>query len=762
MVARFGRFPPGRRPYSRCARPGGGCPQSQAAEYALPYETLARAIDSASVTSETQQNVVGAGPAAPVAKRVPAARTYHGDTTEDPYAWLADSSDAGTVAYLNAENRYTDASTERLTALRDAIFDEIKGRTKQTDLSVPVREGGWWYYARTVEGQQYAIRCRTAVAPGEKLPPRTDSGGPLPGEEVLLDGNEAAAGSAFFAVGTFNVSPNGGLLAYSTDFRGDERYTLRVKDLVTGELLADEITNVFYGSAWSADATALFYVTVDDSWRPYQVWRHMMGTPAAADVVVFEETDRRFSVGVELTRSHRYLVITSHSAVTSEVWFLDAADPTGEFAVVAPRRQGVEYQVGHQRLADGTDRLIVLHNDSAENFELATASPASPATWTPLIPHRADTRLLHASAFAGHLVVHLRRDGLTGLRIIDDAGAARDVPFAEPLYTIAPGGNPEYETDSYRLLYTSLVTPQSVYQCELATGELTLLKRTPVLTLPGQAPYEPDGYVQCREWATAPDGARVPISVVHRKQTPRDGSAPCVLYGYGSYEACSDPVFSIPRLSLLDRGFVMAIAHVRGGGEMGRRWYEQGKLLAKRNTFTDFVAAAQHLAAAGYTAADRLIARGGSAGGLLVGAAVNLAPGAFGGIVAQVPFVDALNSMLDPDLPLTVAEWEEWGDPLHDEDSYAYMKTYSPYENVTAQRYPPILATASLNDTRVRYHEPAKWIARLRAQARGGPFLLKTQMDAGHGGPSGRYAAWAEEAFVIAWIIDTARARGQR
>jgi oligopeptidase B len=698
---------------------------------------------------------VSAGLTAPAAKRVPAPRTYHGDTTDDPYAWLADTSDPDTVAYLQAENRYTGASTEHLTGLRDTIFAEIKGRTKETDLSVPVREGGWWYYTRTVEGQQYAIRCRTAAEPGQRLPPPAGSGAPLPGEEVLLDGNEAAAGSAFFAVGTFNVSPGGDLLAYSTDFRGDERYTLRVKDLRTGELLADEITNVFYGSAWSADASALFYVTVDESWRPCKVWRHMMGTPASADVVVFEEADRRFSVGVGLTRSHRYLLITSHSAVTSEVWFLDAADPTGEATVVAPRRQGVEYQVGHQRLGDGTDRLIVLHNDGAQNFELATAAPAEPAAWTPLVPHRADTRLLHADAFAGHLVVHFRRDGLTGLRIIDAAGAARDVPFAEPLYTVAPAANPEYDTDTYRLHFTSLVTPHSVYQCELGTGALTLLKRTPVLTLPGQAPYEPGDYVQRREWAAAPDGTRVPISLVYREQTSLDGSAPCVLYGYGSYEACSDPVFSIPRLSLLDRGFVMAIAHVRGGGELGRRWYEDGKLLAKRNTFTDFVAAAQHLAASGFTSAGRLAARGGSAGGLLVGAAVNLAPGSFGGIVAQVPFVDALNTMLDPDLPLTVAEWEEWGDPLHDERSYAYMKGYSPYENVTAQRYPPILATASLNDTRVRYHEPAKWIAALRMAAHGGSFLLKTQMDAGHGGPSGRYAAWAEEAFTVAWIIDT-------
>jgi len=701
-----------------------------------------------------------------VAKRIPAERTHHGDTTADPYAWLADSSDADTIAYLTAENAFTDAVTAHLAGLRASIYAEIKGRTKQTDLSVPVRQGGWWYYSRTVEGQQYAIRCRSRVA-GETLPPSTADGSPLPGEEVLLDGNEAAAGAGFFALGAFNVSPRGDLLAYSTDFRGDERFTLHVKDLGTGELLADEIAGVFYGSAWSAGAEALFYITVDKTWRPHRVWRHTIGTPAADDVLVFEEADRRFSVAVELTRSRRYLLITSHSAVTSEVWFLDAADPAGQFQVVTPRRQGVDYRVEHQRLTDGGDRLIILHNDGAENFELATAESADPAAWTPLIPHRADTRLLGADAFQDHIVVHFRRDGLTGLRIVGSAGSAgsagsgdatRDVAFGETLYTVAPAGNPEYDSGTYRLLYTSLVTPASVYECDLSTGALTLLKRTPVLALAGQAPYDPGAYAQHREWAVAPDGTRVPISLVGQRATPRDGSAPCVLYGYGSYEASSDPVFSISRLSLLDRGFVLAIAHVRGGGEMGRRWYEDGKLASKRNSFTDFVASAQHLAAAGWTSPDRLVARGGSAGGLLVGAAVNLAPAAFGGIVAQVPFVDALNTILNPELPLTVAEWEEWGDPLHDARIYSYMKTYAPYENVTAQRYPPILATASLNDTRVLYHEPAKWIARLRTEAGGGPFLLKTELGAGHSGPSGRYAAWHEEAFIDAWIIDTAGA----
>ena len=513
---------------------------------------------------------------------------------------------------------------------------------------------------------------------------------------------------------------------------------------------------MFYGSAWSADGSALFYVTVDEAWRPYRVWRHTIGTPAAADVLVFEEADRRFSVAITLTRSRGYLLITSRSAVTSEVRLLAAADPAGEFTVVAPRRQGIQYRVGHQRLPEGKDRLIILHNDGAENFELATAVPANPAAWKPLIAHRADTRLIAADAFQDHIVVHFRREGRTGLGIIDAAGAVRDITFAESLYTVAPAANPEYASDTFRLRYTSLVTPASVYQCDLKSGSLTLLKRTPVLAAAGQAPYDPDAYVQYREWAVAADGTPVPISIVCNRSTPRDGSAPCVLRGYGSYEACSDPVFSIPRLSLLERGFVVAIAHVRGGGEMGRRWYEDGKLLSKRNSFTDFIASAQHLAAAGWTSPGRLIATGGSAGGLLVGAAVNLAPSAFGGIAAQVPFVDALTTILDPDLPLTVTEWEEWGDPLHDPAVYAYMKGYTPYENITTERYPPILATAGLNDTRVLYHEPAKWIARLRAEARGGPFLLKTQMAAGHGGPSGRYAAWREEAFITAWIIATA------
>ncbi|HEY6789613.1 MAG TPA: S9 family peptidase [Trebonia sp.] len=708
-------------------------------------------------------------PVPPSAKPVPSERTHHGDTVVDEYAWLTDPKDPETIAYLEAENAYTESLTERLATLRATVFSEIKARTQETDLSVPDRKGGYWRYARTVEGQQYPLFCRRAVRPGEVTPPMPADGQPLDGEEVLLDGNVLAEGSNFFSVGTYSVSPGDRLLAYSTDFSGDERYTMRVKDLVTGEVLSDEIPDTFYGCAWSLDATSLFYVTVDEAWRPYRVWRHAIGTPASADVVVFEEEDERFWVSVGLSRSERYIYVHTASKLTSEWRLLDAAAPAGDLTVVAPRRQGVEYDV-----EDAADRLLILHNDGGGepdgkvDFELATAplpGAGDMTVWTPLIPHSPGTRLLGMDAFADYTVVYFRRNGLTGLRVLpasaaagDSAGQhdARDIAFPEPIYTVEPGANPEFATTTFRLGYTSMVTPGSVYDCDLATGDLTLLKRKPVLPSPSGVAFDPADYEQHREWATAADGTQVPVSVVCRKGTPRDGSAPCLLYGYGSYEHSVDPSFSIPRLSLLDRGFVFAIAHVRGGGELGRSWYNQGKMLAKRNTFTDFAACAAHLVATGWTSAGRLVARGASAGGLLMGAVANLAPGQFAGIVAQVPFVDALTSILDPSLPLTVTEWEEWGDPLHDADVYRYMKSYTPYENVAPVEYPAIFALTSLNDTRVAYHEPAKWIARLRATARGGPFLLKTEMEAGHGGRSGRYDAWEEEALVLAWIIATA------
>ena len=679
----------------------------------------------------------------PVAKKIPAERTHHGDTVVDEYAWLRDKDDPDTIAYLKAENEFTEEATAHLGDLRGRLYEEIKKRTQETDLSVPTRKGGYWYYTRTVEGQQYGIHCRRAVRVGEVDPPSTSDGQALDGEEILLDGNALAEGHDFFSLGTFDASPDGRRLAYSADFAGDERFTLHVKDLSTGEVLADEVPGVFYGSAWSADGSTLFYVTVDDAWRPYRVWRHAVGTAAGEDVIVHEEADERFWVGIELTRSEKFLTIDIHSKITSEVRLIPADNPTSAPFVVAERRQGVEYGVEHHG-----HRLLILHNDGAEDFALSYTSVDSPGEWVTMIEHSPGTRLESVDAFAQHLVVSLRRDGLTGVRVIPLASdAGHDISFPEPIYTVGVGSNPEYDTSVIRVHYTSLVTPDSVYDYNMDTRAMVLRKRKPVL-----GGFDPEQYEQHREWALADDGTRVPISLVCRRGTPRDGSAPCVLYGYGSYESSMDPWFSIPRLSLVDRGVVFAVAHVRGGGELGRRWYEEGKLLAKKNTFTDFVACARHLDGT-WTSAERLVARGGSAGGLLMGAVANLAPAAFGGIVAQVPFVDALNTILDASLPLTVTEWEEWGNPLESAEVYQYMKSYTPFENVADLEYPPILAMTSLNDTRVLYHEPAKWIARLRAVAPNGSYLLKTEMEAGHGGPSGRYDAWREEAFISAWIL---------
>lgn len=699
----------------------------------------------------------GAAATPPVAKKVPTERTYHGDTVIDDYAWLADKENPDTIAYLAAENAHTDAVTAPLADERERIFREIKDRTQETDLSVPTREHGWWYYRRTAEGRQYGVQCRVAAG-DETEPPTIEPGAELPGEQVLLDGNELAAGHDFFALGTFTVSPDGRYLAYADDYAGDERFTLRVKDLDTGKPLDDEVPDTSYGAAWSADGRYLLYPTVDHAWRPYRIWRHRVGTPATDDVLVREEPDERFWIGVGLTRSERYLLIEAHSKVTSEVACIPADDPTAEPRIVRPRRQDVEYEVDHQTVADGTDRFVILHNDpdcgGGRNFALATAPVDAPANWTPLVQHRDDTRLLDMDVFAEYLVVHLRRDGLPGLRVHQwrpdgGLGAGHDVEFPEALHTVEPDSNPEYHTTMLRLAYTSLVTPRSVYDYQLASHDLLLRKRQPVL-----GGYDAAEYEQVRDWATAADGTRVPISIVRRRDRPTDASAPLLLYGYGSYEISVDPTFQVARLSLLDRGFAFAIAHVRGGGEMGRAWYDDGKTLAKKNTFTDFIACARRLVDAGWTMVPRLAAMGGSAGGLLMGAVANEAPDAFGAIVAVVPFVDTLNSILDPSLPLTVMEWDEWGDPLHDPEVYRYMKSYSPYENVSTRDYPPIYVETSLNDTRVLYHEPAKWVARLRA-AGARSVILKTEMEAGHGGRSGRYDAWREQARMYAWIVST-------
>ncbi len=690
-------------------------------------------------------------PTPPVAQRRPIERRFHDDVFIDDYEWLRDKSNPEVLDYLRAENAYTEARTADLAPLQEQVFDEIVARTKQTDLSVPVRDGAFWYYSRTTEGAQYRTYCR--VPADSDTPP--DLAETTADEQVLLDGNQVAADSEFFTVGHYEISPDGNRLAYSVDLSGDERFTLHVKDLRTGETLADEISDVFYGGAWSADGEYLFYVRVDDSWRPFQVWRHRLGTAATDDVLVQAEEDDRFWIDVELSRDQRVLQISIVSKLTTEVWLIDAADPESEARLVSPRRAGLDY-----RVEPAGDQLLIVHNANHENFELATVglTETTEEHWQTLIAGSDDRRINGIDAFADYAVLKERRNGLANLsvlrRTLNGYGAAEPIAFGEPIYRADAGANPQWQSRLFRLGFGSLVTPDTVYDYDVADRNLLLRKQQEVL-----GGVELTDYRQWREWAHASDGTRIPLSMVARADVAQNGSAPVVLYGYGSYEHSIDPSFSIPRLSLLDRGVIYVIAHVRGGGEMGRQWYEQGKVLTKRNTFTDFIAAAEHLVATGWTKADRIVAHGGSAGGLLMGAVANLAPHAFGGITAHVPFVDALTTILDPSLPLTVTEWEEWGNPIEDPAVYAYMKSYTPYENVDAIDYPPILAITSLNDTRVLYVEPAKWVAKLRATATGEPdILLRTEMDAGHAGRSGRYDAWRETAFFLAWQLRTLRA----
>jgi oligopeptidase B len=709
-------------------------------------------VSESSASDPIQGTRDAASAAPPVAARKPVARVHHGDTVIDSYEWLREKEDAAVIAHLEEENAYTDTRTAHLASLRERIFGEIKDRTRESDLSVPARRGEWWYYGRTVEGSQYGIQCRAPLAsPDDWTPPQLTPDSPVAGEQILFDSNVEAEGHEFFSLGSFEVSNDGTRMLYGVDVEGDERYTLRVRELASGETLADEIPGTFAGASFSPDGRFIVYTTVDDAWRPDTVWLHEIGTPTDADAKLFHEPDERYWVGADFTRSDRYLVIGVGSSITSEEFLVPADDLRAAPRVIWPRREGVEYSAEHA-VVDGEDVLYVLHNADALDFELVRVAAEYPeGAREVVIPHRPGVRLLGIDTFRDWAVVGYRREGLARLGMLRYAdGTVDELTFDEPLYSVGAGGNPEWAPPLLRVGYGSFVTPGTVYDYEVATGELLLRKRQPVL-----GGYDPDDYAEARVWATAQDGTQIPISVVWKRSFGDAGVAPrpLHLYGYGSYEHSIDPGFSIPRLSLLDRGVVFAVAHVRGGGEMGRQWYEDGKTLAKRNTFTDFVDCALHLIDAGYTSADRLVAEGGSAGGLLMGAVANLAPELFAGVLADVPFVDALTSILDPSLPLTVIEWDEWGDPLHDADVYAYMKSYTPYENVReGVTYPKILAVTSLNDTRVLYVEPAKWVARLREV--GADALLKCEMSAGHGGVSGRYNAWRERAFELAWMLD--------
>ena len=690
----------------------------------------------------------------PVAKRVETRREYHGDVFVDPYEWLRDKENPEVIAYLEAENEFVDQKTAHLEPLRQRIFNEIKARTKETDLSVPTRRGDWWYYARTFEGKQYRVQCRCPVTnPDDWNPPTLDENTEVPGEQVLLDSNVEAEGHDFFALGAALVSLDANLLAYSVDTVGDERYMLRFKDLRTDEQYPDEIVDIAAGVTWAADNRTVYYLTLDEAHRPDKVWRYRIGSGEPSELV-YHEADERFWLGAGLTRSEAYVVIASGSSITSEFRYADSADSHAQFTVVLPRREGVEYSVEHA-VVGGQDRFLILHNDGAVNFTLTEAPVTDPTQQRTLIPHRDDVRLEGMDAFASHLVVSYRRAALPRVQLwpLDSDGSygePEEISFDSELMSSGLGGNPNWDSPKLRISAGSMVTPLRVYDIDLGSGERTLLREQPVL-----GGYRQEDYVERREWAPAQDGTRIPVSIVHHASI--EFPAPALVYGYGAYEICTDPSFSVARLSLLDRGMVFVIAHVRGGGEMGRLWYEHGKLLEKRNTFTDFVAVAKHLVKSGLTRPQELVALGGSAGGLLMGAVANLAPDLFAGILAQVPFVDPLTTILDPSLPLTVTEWDEWGNPLSDGDVYAYMKSYSPYENVETKPYPAILAMTSLNDTRVYYVEPAKWVSALRhANPDGSQVLLKTQMAAGHGGVSGRYRGWEETAFQYAWLLAAA------
>lgn len=686
----------------------------------------------------------------PRAPRRPVVLHHGGDERRDDWYWLRDRDDPAVFEYLQAENEHTRTGLASLEPLRAAIFDEIKHRVRETDVSAPVRRGDWEYFTRTVEGCEYPVHCRRPRTEG--LPDAVAAPGTADAEEVLLDENERAAGTAYFALRGFAISPSQDLLAFSIDTTGGERSTLCFRDLATSTDLADEVPDTYDGLAWANDGATVLYVRPDEAMRPWQVWRHTLGTPAATDVLVHQEDDDRFFVNLSRSRTGRHLVIASHSKLTSEVHLVDADRPTDPPRLVAARDHGVEYHVEHHVDDDG-DRLFVLTNaDGADNFKLMVTPTDAPerASWTEVVAHRDDVRLESVDAFRSHLVLSERADGLERLRMhrVSD-GAQHTVDMPDEVYSAWVGTNPEFETSVVRLGYTSLVVPTRALDYDLETRSVAIVKQQDV------AGYDPADLDTWREWATAPDGTRVPISLVCRRSVRSHGTAPTLLYGYGSYEISIDPSFSATRVSLLDRGVIFAIAHVRGGGELGRRWYEDGKLDRKCNTFSDFIACAEHLVAHGITAPDRLVARGASAGGLLMGAIANLRPDLFAAIVAEVPFVDCLTTMLDTTLPLTITEWEEWGDPAADPAIYEYMRGYSPYDNVTATRYPAMLVTAGVNDPRVQYWEPAKWVAKLRATAAGDtPLYLKTEMGAGHHGPSGRYESWREEAFVLAFVLD--------
>jgi oligopeptidase B len=680
-----------------------------------------------------QTNNATAPPAPPVAKKIARTSTVHGTTLSDDYFWMRDKKNPEVISYLEAENAYTAAVMKPTEEFQERLYKEMLSRIKQTDTNVPYRDGGYLYYTRTDEGKQYVTYARRKASMDAP-------------EEVLLDLNEMAKGHPFMSVGDFDVSSDTNLLAYSTDSTGYREYTLNVKDLRTGK--ADKIAERVSSIAWANDNKTLFYVTDHPvNKNPYQLYRHTIGR-GGADELVYEEKDEMFGIGVERTRSRGYITLTSGSHTTSEVRYLSADKPNDALRLILPREAGHEYYVDHHG-----DKFYIRSNEAGRrNFRLVSAPVSDPRkeNWKEVIAHRAGVMLSGVELFKDFYVVSERGNATPVLRVVDfKTGKATDIPVPEPVYSISFSTNREFDTAKVRYNYQSFITPSSVYDYEVKTGKSELLKQQPVL-----GGYDPTLYKSERAYAVATDGTKIPISLVYKKELKTDGKRPLLLGAYGSYGIPSNVGFISGRLSLLDRGVIFATAHIRGGGDLGKEWHDAGKMMSKKNTFTDFIAAAEHLVKSGYTSKDRLVITGGSAGGLLMGAVTNMRPDLFKAVVAYVPFVDVVNTELDDTLPLTAGEWEEWGNPIKSKENFLYMLSYSPYDNVAAKDYPAMLVKTSLNDSQVLFHEPTKYVAKLRAMKTDkNPLLFKINMGAGHGGASGRYDALRDTAFDYAFIL---------
>jgi oligopeptidase B len=676
----------------------------------------------------------------PLASRKPHEISQNGQSRNDPFFWLREKSNPQVLQYLRAENRYTRSVLKPMEGLEQQLYREMRARIQEQDVSVPERVDDYFYYSRTEEGKQYPVHCRkkdSLAAP----------------EEVLLDENELAKGNKYFRVGVFDVSPNHKLLAYSTDTDGSESYTLQIKDLETGKHLPDTIKNSSESFAWANDNKTFFYDELDPARRPFRALRHVLGTPVAEDPVVYEERDQRFFLGISKSRSRQFVFISVESELTSEVRFLNADQPDGEFNLIRPREENILYSVDHT-----DDRFFIVTNDNAKNFKIVAAPIANPGKehWKDFLPYDPQIKIDRLEAFRDRLAILERRNGLPTIRIVDlKSGESHDIDFDEPTYEVDLEENPEFKTQVVRLSFSSLITPDSVIDYDMAARTKEVKKVRPVL-----GGYNKSDYIEERIFARADDGAEIPISLFYKKGFQRDGHAPLYLTGYGAYGISTDAEFASSRLSLVDRGFVYAIAHIRGGGELGRTWYEDGKLLNKKNSFTDFIRCTQFLIAHKYCSAAKVAISGGSAGGLLMGAVMNMRPDLFTTVVAFVPFVDVLNTMSDPSLPLTVTEYEEWGNP-NEPKYFDYIASYSPYDNIQQKQYPNLLVTAGLNDPRVSYWEPAKWVAKQRAlKDEHRVLLLKTNLSAGHGGDSGRFDRLKEVALEYVFILKTLKMAG--